>query len=85
MHSDSSLFWNAQITAIRIGANSITKTGFTSAWSLNGTTGASKPVPIVFDTGTSFIYIPRNYANDIFYRLLYGKKYVKYSDGSVGV
>jgi len=78
MYSVSNLFWNARITGIRIGPNSLTKTGFTSAWSLDGFFGASKPVQIIFDTGTSFIYIPEDYVNDIFYRLLYGKIYTKY-------
>ena len=55
----SALFWSNTVSAIRIGSNSITKSGYSSSWSLDGTSGsASNPSKIIFDTGTSFIYFP---------------------------
>jgi len=53
------MFWANIVTAIRIGSADFTRTGYTSSWSLDGTSGnASKPSRIIFDTGCSFTYFP---------------------------
>lgn len=53
------MFWANIVTAIRIGTGNFTLNGYTSSWSLDGTSGnASRPSRIIFDTGTSFTYFP---------------------------
>lgn len=76
MPKPNTLFWYSFVEGIIYESpdkTRMSKVGYTSQVRID-------PMPAIFDTGTSLIYVPASHGDDFMYRLIFGKKYI-YTNG----
>ena len=73
MPKPNTLFWYSFLEAIIYESpdrTRMSKVGYTAQVRID-------PMPAIFDTGTSLIYVPQSHGDDFMYRLVFGKRYIQ--------